>query len=91
MTLEVCIDIPQDTEVEGEIKKKIMPWWKYAVLHTELTNPKEYWPAWIKVVDRIKENNMEIDMSRPSYEFYLNNPEEHPKKHHIVDICMSIK
>jgi DNA gyrase inhibitor GyrI len=25
MTLEVCIDIPQDTEVEGEIKKKIMP------------------------------------------------------------------
>ena len=39
----------------------------------------------------MKKNNLEIDMSRPSYEIYLNNPEEHPEKHHIIDICMSAK
>ena len=36
-------------------------------------------------------NNKEIDMSRPSYEIYLNRPEEHPEHHHILDVCMAVK
>lgn len=60
-------------------------------MSAELESPEEYWEIWIKLVDWIKENNKEIDMSRPGYEIYLNNPEEHPKKHHIVDICLSVK
>jgi AraC family transcriptional regulator len=39
----------------------------------------------------MENNNYEVDMSRPSYEIYLNNPEEHPEKHHIINICMSVK
>jgi AraC family transcriptional regulator len=30
-------------------------------------------------------------MTRPSYELYLNNPDEHPEKHNIVEICLSVK
>ncbi|MCD4740611.1 GyrI-like domain-containing protein [archaeon] len=91
LTVEVCMPISDDTQVEGEIKKRMLPGGKYAVLHAELTGPEEYGPAWNKVVEWINKSNYEIDMSRPSYEIYQNNPNEHPQKHHLLDICMSVK
>jgi AraC family transcriptional regulator len=83
--------IDDNVEVEGEVERKTLPGGQYAVMRSTLTSPKEYGPAWMEIVDWIDKNDYEIDMSRPSYELYLNNPEEHPKKHHILDICMSIK
>ncbi len=47
-------------------------------MHTELTGPEEYGPAWNAVVEWMERNNYEVDMSRASYEIYFNNPEEHP-------------
>jgi AraC family transcriptional regulator len=91
MKVEVCMEVPKDTEVEGEIQKQILPGGKYVVIRVELTGPEEYGPAWMKVVEWMKENNQEIDMSRPSYEIYLNEPDKHPEKHHILDICMGAK
>lgn len=91
LTLEVCMSIPEDTEVDGEIQKKVLPGGKYAVMHAQLTGPEEYGPAWNSVVEWMEENDYEVDMSRPSYEIYLNDPQEHPEKHHIIDICMSVK
>ena len=83
--------IKADVEVEGDVKKKVLPGGKYVVMRAELKGAEEYGPAWDKLVEWIKENNLEIDISRPSYEIYLNNPEEHPEKHHIVDVCRSVK
>ncbi len=91
MTVEVCMTISPDVEVEGDVKKKVLPGGKYVVMNVELEGPEGYGPAWNKVVEWMKENKVEIDMSRPSYEIYLNDPNEHPKKHHILDICMSAK
>jgi AraC family transcriptional regulator len=91
LKLDMCMQIADDIVPEGEIEKKTLPGGKYVVMHTELEDPSEYEPAWQKIVAWIKENNLEIDISRPSYELYLNNPEKHPKKHHIIEICMSIK
>ena len=90
LKLEVCMSIPEGTKVNGEIEKQILPWWKYVVANFELTGPEEYWSAWMNLVEWIEKNNYKIDMSRPSYEIYLNNPEEHPKKHHIIEICFSV-
>ena len=70
--------ISEDSEVEGDIKKKVLPGGKYVVLHAELKGAEEYCPSWNVVVEWMKENDIEMDMSRPSYEIYLNNPEEHP-------------
>ncbi len=91
LTVEVCMSIDNNVEVEGEVQKRILPGGKYAVLHVELNGPEEYGMAWEKVVEWINESNYEIDMSRPSYEIYLNDPKEHPQGHHILDVCMSVK
>ncbi len=91
MKVEVCMTIPEDTEVEGEVKKQTLPGGKYVVMNVELSGPQEYGDAWMKIVEWMKENNKEIDMTKPSYEIYLNDPKEHPEGHHILDVCMSTK
>jgi AraC family transcriptional regulator len=91
LKLEVCMTIDDNTAVEGEIKKKKLPGGNYVVTRAELTGPEEYAHAWEKIVGWLMQNKLEIDMSRASYEVYLNSPEEHPQNHHIVDICMPVK
>ncbi len=91
LRLDVCINIPEDASVDGEIQKQVLSGGKYVVMNSELSGPEEYGPAWNAVVEWMQQNSYEIDMTRPSYEIYLNNPEEHPEKHHIIDICMSAK
>jgi AraC family transcriptional regulator len=91
LKLELCMGIPNDAQVDGHMGRKVLPGGKYAVMRAELTGPEEYGPAWNAVVEWMNENDHEIDMSRPSYEIYLNNPDEHPEKHHMIDICMSAK
>ena len=91
LQLDVCMSIPEGTEVDSDIQKKTLPGGRYVVMQAELTGSEEYGPAWAAVVDWMEENKQIVDMSRPSYEIYLNNPEEHPEKHHILNICMSVQ
>jgi AraC family transcriptional regulator len=91
LKLDVCMTIADDVQVEGDIKKKKLPGGKYVMMRVELTGPHEYAPAWEKIVEWAVQNKLEIDMSRVSYEIYLNSPEEHPENHHILDICMPVK
>ncbi len=90
LTLECCMSIPPDVEPWEGIEKKVLPGGKYVVMQAELIGPEEYGGAWDAVGLWSKEHGQKIDMSRPSYEIYLNSPEEHPEKHHIVQICMSV-
>jgi AraC family transcriptional regulator len=90
MRVEVCMTIPGSTGGEGDIGKKVLPGGKYAVMRTELTESEENGSAWEKLVEWVIQHNLTIDLSRASYEVYLNNPEEHPEKHHIVDICLAV-
>ncbi|MBN2109595.1 MAG: GyrI-like domain-containing protein [Methanosarcinaceae archaeon] len=91
LRLDVCMTIDDDIEVDGEVKRKKLPGGKYVVMRAELTGAEEYGPVWEKLIDWLIQNNLEMDMSRASYEIYLNSPEEHPEKHHIVDICMPVR
>lgn len=90
LKLDVCMTIGDTVEVAGNVKKKILPGGKYVVMRAELTGAEEYALAWEKIVEWLVQNKLEIDMSRASYEVYRNSPEEHPEKHHIVDICMPV-
>ncbi|MBP1910268.1 AraC family transcriptional regulator [Methanolobus bombayensis] len=90
LKLDACMTIEDSVEVEGEIKKKTLPGGKYVTMRAELSGAEDYGIAWEKIVEWLMQNKLGIDMSRASYEIYLNDPEEHPQKHHIVDICMPV-
>ena len=91
MKLEICMTIPDDIAVGREIGKKVLPGGKYVVMRAEMSGPDEYGPGWEKVVEWVSQHDLSIDLSRASYEIYLNNPEEHPDKIHIVDICLAVR
>ena len=91
LRLDVCMSIPEGTDVGDDIQEKLLPGGSFAVMHAELTEPKEFGTAWIALVDWAEKGNYEVDASRPSYEIYRNNPEEHPEKHHILDLCLSVR
>jgi AraC family transcriptional regulator len=56
-----------------------------------LSETEDFGALWQALGKWVEGNNFSIDRSRPSYEIYQNNPEEHPQKLHIVGICMSVK
>ena len=91
LKLDVCMTVPDDEKGEGEIRTKVLPGGKYVIMRAELLGPEEYSTAWEKVVEWGAEKGLGIDLSRASYEIYLNNPEEDPEKRHIIEICLAIQ
>ncbi len=45
LKLELCMIVPENTEVDGEIQKRVLPGGEYAVARFELEGPQEYGPA----------------------------------------------
>ena len=91
LRVDVCMSITAGAEVDHDIQRKILPGGAYAVMHAELTGAEEYTAAWNDLVSWAEQQGHPTDLSRPCYEIYLNNPEEHPQKHQILDICLSVK
>ena len=87
---DVCMTVPADTPVEGEIGKMTIPGGKFAVAHCEISM-HEYQDAWdMLMAGWMPESGYQCD-DRLCYEIYLNDPEEHPEKKHIVEICVPVK
>ena len=88
---DACLTVPEGTIADGDVKTMKIPGGTFAVAHVEI-DQSEYGEAWDKLIGEwIPENGATPDTSRLCYELYLNNPEEHPEKKHIVDICEPVK
>jgi len=88
---DVCLTVPEGTPVDGEVKTMKIPGGKFAVAHVEI-DPSEYGEAWDKLLGEwMPEQGLEFDPERKCYEWYMNDPDQHPEKKHIVDICEPIK
>jgi len=86
----VCISVPEDTTVEGEIGKMPIPGGKYAVARFELA-ADEYQHAWDAVCGGwLPDSGYQPD-DRPCFELYQNDHKEHPEQKFIVDICIPVK
>ena len=86
----ICVTVPVDTEVEGEIGKMKIEGGKYALGHFEL-NPDEYEGAWKTIYgDWLPQSGYQPD-DKPCFEMYLNDPKEHPENKCVVDICIPVK
>ncbi len=90
LRLDVCISVPEDIEVDGEIGKMKLPGGPYAVAHFEI-RADQYGEAWNAVFGGwLPESGYQPD-DRPCLELCHNNPDEHPEGKHIVDICVPVK
>lgn len=90
LRISVCISAPADTKVDGEIGKMKVEGGKYAVAHFEI-DASQYGDAWNMIFGEwLPQSGYQCD-DRLCYELYLNDPEHHPEKKHIVDICIPVK
>lgn len=90
LRMDVCLTIPENAEVSGEIGKMVITGGKYAVGRFEL-NADEYSAAWSKLMGEWFPESGYVPDDKPSFEMYQNNPEEHPEGKCIVDICVPVK
>ena len=90
LRVSVCVTVPKDTQVDGEIGKLVIPAGKYALARFELTD-KEFGEAWNWVYGEwLPQSGYEPD-DRPCFEMYLNDPKDHPEHKCVVDICAPIR
>ena len=88
---DACITVPEGTPTDGEVKTMKVPGGLFAVAHVEI-DISEYGAAWDKLYKEwMPENGYQPDNSRLCYELYLNDPDQHPEKKHIVDICEPVQ
>lgn len=90
LRVNACITVPEDTEVEGEVGKMVVPGGKFAVGRFEI-DVDEYEAAWSTLMAGwLPESGYQCD-DRLCYELYQNDPKEHPENKHILDICIPVK
>ncbi len=90
LRMDVCITVPPDTKVDGEIGKATIPAGKNAVAHFELKSD-QYADAWSSIYGGwLPESGYQPD-DRPCFELYLNDPKTHPEGKCVVDIYVPVK
>jgi AraC family transcriptional regulator len=90
LRVEVCLTVPEDTPVEGDIGKMVIPGGKYVVGRFELSE-QEYGAAWQMIYGEwLPQSGYQPD-DGPAYERMLNSPEQHPEHKHLVEICVPVK
>lgn len=86
----ICISVPDDTDVNGNIGKMKIPGGKYAFARFELKTD-EYEAAWKHVFSEWLPKSGFQCADLPCFELYYNDCNEHPDKLSIVDICIPVK
>lgn len=90
LRLDVCLTVPPDTKVAGEIGKATIKAGKYAIAHFEI-DTDQFQDAWDALcAGWLPESGYQPD-DGPCYELYYNDPNEHPRKKHILDICLPVR
>lgn len=90
LRLSVCISIPKDTKVDGEIGKMEIPAGKYAIGHFKLDSD-QFQDAWNFMYGEWMPKSGYQPDDGLCYESYLNDPSKDPEKKHKFDIYIPIK
>ena len=87
----VCMVVPKNTKAEGKFDKMNIPPGKYAIGHFEIDNPEQHSEAWAYLYGEwLPKSGYQPD-DRPSFEIYLNDPNTHPEKKHLLDIYLPVQ
>lgn len=90
LRISACVVVPPDTKPDGAIGVMIIDGGAYAVASFEL-DPSEYGAAWNWLMGVWFPSSGYQPDDRPCFEVYLNAPEQHPLKKHIVEIWESVR
>lgn len=87
---DACITIPEGTTAEADVGTQTIPGGLFAVAQAEI-DVAQYPEAWDKLLGEwLPQSGYQAD-DRLCYELYLNDPEQHPQKKHIIQICEPIR
>ncbi len=90
LRLSVCLSVPEDTEVEGDIGRMILPSGRYAMARFEVT-PADYGAAWGWTYGVwLPESGYQPD-DRPTFELYPEPTKIGPNGEMTVDIVVPVK
>lgn len=87
---DACITVPEGTKTKRDIGAMTVPGGLFAVAHAEI-DQTQYGEAWNRLIGEWMPQSGYQPDERMCYELYLNNPNEHPERKHIVDICEPIR
>ncbi|MFS1512732.1 AraC family transcriptional regulator [Chengkuizengella sp. SCS-71B] len=87
----VCMAVPKDTIVDGELGKMAIPAGKYAIGHFAIDNGEQHGDAWKYLYGEWLPNSGYQPDDGASFEMYLNDPNTHPEKKHFIDIYLPVK
>ncbi|ESA33620.1 family transcriptional regulator [Leptolyngbya sp. Heron Island J] len=90
LRLSICMTVPEDTPVDGEIGKMIINSGTYAVGHFTI-NVDQYEDAWNALMGAWLPESGYQPADGLCFEDYLNDPKTHPEGKHIVDIHIPVK
>ena len=90
----ICLSIPENTKVEGEFSKMTIAAGKYAVGHFEFDDKDaalQHANAWDYFYGVwLPESGYQPEDGN-NFEVYVNDPNTHPERKHLLDIYMPIK
>ncbi|MCX6093649.1 MAG: GyrI-like domain-containing protein [Candidatus Bipolaricaulota bacterium] len=87
---DACLTVPPGTKVDGEIGTTKVPGGLFAVAHVEI-DVTQFGEAWDKLLGEWMPKSGYQPDDRMCYELYLNDPDTHPEKKWLVDICEPIR
>lgn len=90
LRLTVCITVPKKTLADGAIGKLKIRGGKYAVARFEIFK-NEFESAWDMVYGDWLPGSGYQPEDKPAFELFHNDPEHHPEKKYILDICVPVE
>ncbi|EEX32524.1 MULTISPECIES: AraC family transcriptional regulator [Vibrio] len=85
---DICLMVPEGTEVPGNIELQDFPGGDYAVMRQKITEPTQYSKAWDDLMSNVINSGMEND-DRPCFELYHSY--DPVTQHSDVSFCTAIK
>ncbi len=90
LRMSVCISVPSETPVSGEIGKMEIAGGKYAMAHFEISE-EEFQMAWDYVYGQWLPKSGYQPGDGPCYELCLKDPKNNPEHKYIVEICVPVQ
>ena len=90
LRLDVALQVPAETRVEGEIRRQTLEGGAYAMARVKVP-PERYMEAWDSLMGGWLPSSGYQPDDRPCFEIYHNDPKTDPEGLHDVELCLAVR